>query len=225
MVSTRLFCGFAFLGVLLCSASGRETRLLGYWDFDEITDGVVEDKSGQNHHGRIHGGISLEKGIQGSGLRFSSDEDYVDFGAPVIPPGDFTVSVWIKCDDVEKQFFLGQYRYKDPNRLDLVIREGRVLIQIAEKLSSEVLIKKDRWYHLVYARKGKVMSIFVDGVLVKKGKLPMAVMQDAPLIAGRIEVPGRDTFRFTGVMDELRIYDAALNVEQVKALFTARRIE
>ncbi len=211
--------------LLLLSSSGSEARLLGYWNFDAIISGRVEDKSGKNHHGRIHGGPSLEKGIRGSGLRFSSDEDYVDFGAPVIPPGDFTVSVWIKCDDVEKQFFLGQYRYKDPNRLDLVIREGRVLVQIAEKLSSEVLIKNDRWHHLVYARKGKVMSIFVDGVLVKKGELPMAVMQDAPLIAGRIEVPGRDTFRFTGVMDELRIYADALNVKRVKVLFAARRVD
>ncbi|NOY00542.1 MAG: LamG domain-containing protein [Verrucomicrobia bacterium] len=213
-------CSYYLMALFfLLPAWGRaEPKLLAYWNFDEIDQRQVKDVSGKGHHGRVYGEPVLEKGIRGQGLRFQSNDDYVDFGSPVIPAGDFTISVWIKCDDVEKQFFLGQYRYQDPNRLDLVIRNGRVLIQIGDKMASEALLKKNRWYHVVYVRKGKVLRIYLDAVLVKTGELATAVLQDAPLIAGRINVPKRDSFRFTGVMDELKIFGGALTEEGVKAL-------
>ncbi len=218
----RLFYCIIFIFSLCPAWSRDDTSLLVYWDFDKIDKGQVEDRSGHGRHGQVQGTPEVVAGIRGKGLRFKSNEDYVDFGRAVIPAWDFTVSVWIKCDDVKKQFFLGQYLYQHSQRLDLVIREGRVLIQIGDKLSSDKMITKDRWYHLVYARKGAVMRIYVDGVMVKEGKLATAVMQDAPLMVGKIIVPNRDSFQFTGVMDELKIYDRALTAEEVKLLYAVR---
>jgi len=58
---------------------------------------------------------------------------------------------------------------------------------------------------------------------VTRAELPGAVIQSEPLILGKIIVPGRDDFRFTGIMDELRIWAGALSVESLRDLFEEGR--
>src|SRR5690606_1362701 len=154
------------LGALFSGAAEATPTLVGHWTFDDISERRVEDRSGKENHGRISGSPTTVPGIAGRALRFSRNEDYVDFGAPVIPARDFSISVWVNCDDTTKQFFLGQYRYAHPERLDLAVREGCVRIQIDELLDSPKVIEAGRWHHLAYTRKAGDTKIYVDGVLV-----------------------------------------------------------
>ena len=194
-------------------------RLLGRWDFEHVANKKLPDVSGNAKHGVIHGAPVVTAGIAGAGLRFQSNDDYVDFGAPIIPARDFTISVWINCDDIEKQFFLGQYRYGHPNRLDLAIRNGSVRIQIDDIIDSPKSITPKRWHHLAYARTGDSLAIYLDGEPIAKGVMPVEVIQTENLILGKIIVPKQDSFRFTGVIDELEIWDGALPGEEIKRRF------
>ncbi len=204
-------------GIALAGCPGAAApALLLHWDFERIADRRVPDASGQNRHGTVHGAPRPEPGVTGMGLRFGSNADYVDAGAPVIPPRDFTLSAWVHCDDVEKQFFLGQYRYADPRRLDLAVREGAVRIQVNEIIDSPKLIQPRRWYHLAYVRSGERLTTYVDGKVVVEGRLPAEVLQTENLIVGKIVVPKQDSFRFTGVLDELKIWAGALSAADVR---------
>ncbi|MEN3942355.1 LamG domain-containing protein [Prosthecobacter sp. SYSU 5D2] len=195
----------------------KAAELLGHWNFDEGSGAISKDQSGNGCDGKIHGAPKRVPGVAGEALRFASNEDFVDFGRPVIPERDFTISLWVNCDDVEKQFFLGQYRYAHPQRLDLAIREGCVRIQIDELLDSPKRVQPGRWHHLAYTRAGDAVMVYLDGQVINAGVLPAAVIQTENLILGKIVVPGQDSFRFTGMLDELKIWDAALPATAVLA--------
>lgn len=193
--------------------------LLLHWDFEQITDRRITDRSGQARHGHVRGEPRPEPGVVGAGLRFAQVADYVETDGPVVPARDFTISLWVRCDDVEKQFFLGQYRYADPQRLDLAVREGAVRIQINEIVDSSKQIAPGRWYHLAYVRAGENLTTYVDGQVAVTGRLPAAVIQTENLQIGKITVPKQDSFRFTGVLDELKIWAGPLTAADVQREF------
>lgn len=209
--------------LMASSLSGAQGDLIGHWTFNELEGNRVTDHSGFGHHGIIHGRPLLVSGVEGTGLRFRTNDDFVDFGAPVIPEGDFTISIWINCDDVEKQFFLGQYLYAHPRRLDLAVREGSVRIQIDELVDSPKLVEARRWHHLAYTRAGADVYLYLDGKQIKAARLTAPVIQSENLMIGKIIVPRQDSFRFTGVLDELKIWKRALEESAIKQEYLAAR--
>ena len=220
-----LFClGVAFWGITV--AVGAETssaRLQGHWDFNSVEKGVVRDKSGHGRHGKIHGKPQTAQGVEGAAMRFQSNDDYVDFGAPIIPAQDFTISIWVNCDDTEKQFFLGQYKYGDPQRLDLAVREGCVRIQVNDIVDSPKLVRAKTWHHLAYVRGNGRVAVYLDGQRVAEAPLPTAVLQTENLMLGKIVVPKQDSFRFTGVIDELKVWAGPLAEAEIRAQFQSVR--
>ena len=207
-------CAAIALAVMPAQA-GHGADLLGHWDFNAEGGARVTDRSGRGHHGTIHGAPKREPGLSGEALRFAMAADFVDFGAAIIPARDFTISVWINCDDTEKQFFLGQYLYAHPSRLDLAVREGCVRIQIGELMDSPKVVQAHQWHHLAYTRAGDQVKIHLDGKVITEARLPAPVIQTQPLMVGKIVVPNQDSFRFTGLMDELKVWDAALDAAEV----------
>lgn len=208
-----------FALVLMLAHASHGAELLGHWDFNAEAGAQVTDRSGHGHHGMIHGEPKCEPGVSGEALRFVTTADFVDFGAAIIPAQDFTISVWINCDDTEKQFFLGQYLYAHPSRLDLAVREGCVRIQIDALVDSPKLVQAHQWHHLAYTRAGDQVNIYLDGKVITQAKLPVPVLQTAPLIVGKIVVPKQDSFRFTGLLDELKIWDAALDAAAIREVY------
>lgn len=203
--------------------SAPAAELIGHWKFNEPEGDRVTDHSGLGRHGKIHGSPQRVPGVDGLGLRFRTNDDFVDFGAPIIPENDFSISIWVNCDDVEKQFFLGQYLYAHPRRLDLAVREGAVRIQIDELVDSPKLVEARRWHHLAYTRAGADVRIFLDGRMVATANLPMPVIQSENLMIGKIVVPRQDSFRFTGVLDELKIWNGALDTSAIEREFRSAK--
>ena len=74
--------------------ANTEKGLIGWWSFDEIKDGMVEDKSGNNNDGKVHG-AEIVSGVLGSGLKFDGKDDYVDIPQIKEVGNSFTVEFWI----------------------------------------------------------------------------------------------------------------------------------
>lgn len=203
----------------IAAARAAQPVLLLHWDFEAVSGRQVADRSGQARHGQVRGEPRAEKGAVGAGLRFVRVGDFVETDGPVIPTREFTIALWVNCDDVEKQFFLGQYRYADPQRLDLAVREGAVRIQVNEIVDSPRQIEPRRWYHLAYVRTGDNLTTYVNGQVAVTGRLPAPVIQTENLMVGKITVPKQDSFRFTGVLDELKIWAGPITAADIKREF------
>lgn len=80
-----------------------------------------------------------------------------------------------------------------------------------------------RWYHLAYVRSGDRLTTYVDGLVVVEGRLPTEVLQSENLVVGKIVVPKQDSFRFTGIIDELKVWAGPLSGAEVKSEYARIR--
>lgn len=72
------------------------------------------------------------------------------------------------------------------------------------------------WHHLAVGRRGARYSVYVDGELGAETDIPAgALTEDSPLYIGAGE--GKAGF-FTGLVDDLRLYDRALTAEETRAV-------
>jgi hypothetical protein len=196
----------------------NKDALIGHWSFDKVEGGEVKDLSGKDNHLYVTGEPVKVEGVSGGAFKYDNGKSYFTTKKPVIPENDFTISLWVKAKKWDKQFFMGQYKYLDPNRLDIVARNGCARIQIGKIVQSKKVFTENKWYHVVYTRTATNVYIYVDSKEVYKGKLAVPVIQTEPLEVGRISVP-KEGFACDAAIDEVRIYNRGVTCDEVKLLF------
>ena len=82
---------FLYSNSAFSSSEGLNAEL-DLYDFDEKTEGVIEDASGNGNHGAIYGGMV--------GTHFDGADDYVEMPANILDGLDeFTIVMRIKAED------------------------------------------------------------------------------------------------------------------------------
>lgn len=85
------------------------------------------------------------------------------------------------------------------------------------------MIEVGKWVHVAAVKDGSAIRLFVDGVLIDESQAEGAVVTDAAaLYIGATEAdPGYDRSGFFfGVVDEVAIYDRALDANEIAMLAT-----
>ena len=78
-------------------------------------------------------------------------------------------------------------------------------------------IKKDQWYSVVYTYDGKTAKLYIDCVLrISVDVQGLSMTNNEDLYIGATNLPGYP-YWFNGVLDEIRIYDRAINANEVMA--------
>ncbi len=80
-------------------------------------------------------------------------------------------------------------------------------------------IQLNRWHCVVGTFDGTMQKIYLDGILMESLATPLSVMdvcENVPMTIGKYTNP--DPQLFSGAMDDIRIYNRALNQEEVSAL-------
>jgi prepilin-type N-terminal cleavage/methylation domain-containing protein len=214
-------------------------NLVGKWDFDEGSGSTATDTSGYGNHGTISGAAystSTPHSLVGSGtgkysLSFDGVSNYVqvardstlEFGT-----GDFTLSQWIKVsgDSGSPQTVLSK-RGSGPNWYTIYIQNGTgsSRLEIASgknAYSTGVNLIDNVWHNVVWVRRAGsgacVVSVYVDGK-----KIDLSVCGDmtgtvtdttANLVFGRYPLSAVEFFN--GLIDDVRIYNAALTATEIQ---------
>jgi WD40 repeat protein len=208
--------------------------VVAWWRADED----AKDSVGDNH-GELKGGVTFSPGIAGKAFRLDGATRYVEvprsdrwgFGKR-----DFSIDLWVQfraltpsrdywhpnatfigCDEGsgwERHKWMFEYRGEF---LDFHIVNGnqeKSGFYAKAAFSPEV----DQWYHLAVTRSRGTFTIYVNGAPVASEKVDMVIPNpDAPLTIGQAEGSGF----FSGLMDEVAIYDRALSADEVKARWKA----
>ena len=212
--------------------------LLGYWSFDfEYAD----DESGNSNHGIINGAISTD-GISGKALLFDGEDDYVeilDTSDFEFVNKDFTFSAWVQIADNENSYrhfvSLGDAT-DDVPRIDLakarsVAAQGKIFSQIYTQDESQVLsndeggkIPKNEWLFLTsVADYPNSLKLYINAELQDIDELVDFDMSQADLL--ELWIGGCPWLGISGhgfhnsLIDEVRIYDRALNENEIKSLY------
>ena len=203
--------------------------LVGRWAFDEKRRFVtVIDKSGNGNIGVMHGDVLREKGQIGRSIKLNGVESYVEVIDPGMSAldvsGDISVALWVKRtnDTAGDQWFAskpGCFAWKFSNTRPyfyLYSPDGSLITPEAAPVESSPL-PVDVWHHLaaVYDTAKQQLSIYINGVLdvaVEPVSGPIATNDENLLLGHRTDAS------LWGNIDELHLYDRAINVEEIQRL-------
>jgi len=226
------------LVVLLSMAGSVSAKLILHWRFDEGSGTIVRDSSGNGRDGVFEGNPTWVAGKIGGALDFAgAGERVVDADA-----GDYlngldavTVAIWIKSRETnsDRGFIIGEEPDGGDNLLEMrydaagataggsnVLKMAVVAPSDEQQLESSVNLQTTEWQHvtMVWSR-NEQLAFYVDGELdtptangaprdVPTGDITMLIVGQGGKDAGR---------SWNGLIDDVRIYDTALTVEEIQA--------
>ena len=185
-------------------------------------------------HGTEKGGVAFEANEEGEGvedhaLSLDGSDDYVDLSTHVsdFPLGDSTRSVtgWFKADAGNQgQSFFAYGPNVAGKRFSIAADRTQVLVAVSgHAWGVNGLELKEGWHHIAVTYAGgdsDDILIYLDGELQSAstlvGSSKRLDTQTGPAAIGR-NVGG--TKYYTGLIDDVRLYDVALSAEHVRALF------
>ena len=208
---------------------------VAWWRFDELNGTVAHDSSAQGQDGRYLGEVGL--GAQGA-LSNRIDTGISLNGASSVVAGDgfdftglqaFSVEAWVKPFTAQSSQFTwivskesaGPGGSRDGWNLYFdqpagIVGFERLLGRRGVSAISAVALPTDRYTHLVGTFDGETLRLYVDGRLeatpryARPGSLAAT---ESPLTVGSRSSP--QTPSYIGTIDEVAIYDRALNPADV----------
>ncbi|MBF0430968.1 MAG: LamG domain-containing protein [Fibrobacteria bacterium] len=224
----------SYIDTIVFSDLNRD--LAGYWPFDEASGDSVFDISGNNHNGFIYGPLRAD-GVSGGALNFDPADSYVEISEPEDnsldygKDADFTLSVWFNTSNPtprpggSDQRFITKQEINGNMYTLAMDTDGRINFELRSKEAGNTLLRNKslanmadgKWHHALGVRKGNETIIYVDGVKENTTTATNASLEnDSNLVLGALD---KDHSNFYGLMDEVRIYNRALENFEVKTLF------
>jgi hypothetical protein len=199
-----------------------------YLNFDEGSGTLAIDSSGHGNAGTLHNVSRIESGGCSRALSFINPDSYVSIPYRVQnhPSKEITVSTWFYIDNLTPAVLVsgyhnGGYRlaFDDGNDLWWTVNlenTGDISVPVQHQN-----IAPGQWHHVTGTYDGNTMKIYLDGVLRNQANASGTIHYDDENYillgadAGATDTPADCPHYFTGGLDELRIYPAALSYSQV----------
>lgn len=201
--------------------------LVGYWKMDETSGDIIHDLSIYENHASAYGAEHVD-GCNGYARHFNSNEDSV-----IIPhilayefPADFSITAKILLDSIptyEGKIISKCLSFDSTNGYTFSVgANGIVSFGIADNSGDNILnttttLNIGQCYCLTAVRSGTNMLIYIDGLLdtLKSGASDKLLDSQASLKVGIRKVENTHDQSFPGLIDDLRIYNRALNENEV----------
>lgn len=206
--------------------------LIARWTFDESAGPVAADSSGNGNEGALQGNpVWQPSGGKSKGaLLFDGDGDYVKVGneSRFDIAGELTVAAWIKVNQFDKEWQAivtkgdsawRLQRNQSQNSLEFACTGLKVPGNSPYGgLYGQRGVNDGQWHHVVGVYDGDKMYLYIDAVLdVSQAASGGINTNDQPVYIGEnSEMANRF---WNGLIDDVRIYNYALDEGRVKALY------
>jgi len=208
--------------------------LVAHWRFDEREGRVAGDFSGNALDGVLQGDATWEVGRVGGGLLFDGDGDYVECGDSALFDirDEITVAAWIKVSGFSG--FCQTVIAKGPQSWRLQRFWRTHLIEFScEGVNAETnsfgcvvgntRVDDGQWHHVAGTYDGSRLSLYIDGRLDNfefafGGKI--ALNDRDVRIGDTTDQLYKGARYWSGLIDDVRIYNQALTEAEIKVLYT-----
>ena len=205
--------------IITSAAKGADPNLVAWYRFE----GNALDSSGNELHGTEMGDPTYEAGVFGQAISLDGDGDYVDCGAP--PEFDITdyitFTYWIKVVEFDKQWNTVLSRGDDSWRSSRAslnnFMEAAVGGTTGNYTYGVTPVNDEQWHHVGWVYDGTMNYLYVDGeVDATEESTGQITVSSYPLwIGDNSQATGR---YWTGLIDDLQIYNRALTQEEVRRI-------
>ncbi len=202
--------------------------LVRYFSFDDCNG---EDLGNFGVDAILQNGPECACGVRGMGLQFDGIDD-----AMIIPSTeavfniiDFSVSFYYRSDFGGSQSLLSRQEFCDADNafsIRVIPGSNTIITQMEENISKGTLWntqldQTNCWHHVVFIRRDDLHQLFLDGVLVEEqSTVSRTDISDdnIQLLVSSGPCQGIQDLGFRGTLDELRIYNRALNESEISEL-------
>jgi hypothetical protein len=210
------------------SAAIPSEHAVALWLFDEGEGKTIKDLSGNGNEGEFKGEPEWVDGKFGKALKFDGADDYI-----VVPDSDsldvngdqITIVAWIKGSGWPAANHIVRKLHDQAQGHIYVLRVQPETIRVyiatdikpspGYQVDGTTPLNTDKWYHVALVYDGGEIRIYLngelDGSLTASGNIETS---DAELRIGRGDPAGY----FAGVIDEVAIFNVALDEEEIKEI-------
>ncbi len=205
--------------------------MLLHWNFDKLVGEYIPDMGVHDNRGKLFNinSSSIVSGVNtGSVIQFDGLNDYVARNFRKLIRDDLTVSIWFNCKQDTSQFDVPlrmvEFITKQNTVLDLCLdsgqRAGHVSIMgdagPVRVITSKAKFNDDKWHHAAMVRSNLTISLYVDGTLQDQAVTPRSYDYAFMVLGARFDKMLKGLFM--GKMDEVRLYNKALNELEIVAI-------
>jgi hypothetical protein len=207
--------------VVLAEHLFEDYRLVAHWTLDEEMGNIANDSAGDNYD-TLQGEPLWQptEGKIGGTLRFDGIDDCVIAGSVLNPAdGDFSVFAWIQ-GGAPGQVVISQQSTSNWLATD---NDGNLMTELkctgrsAGPLYSEKIVTDGQWHRIGLVWDGSHRTLFVDGVSVAEDSQQGLEGSQMGLYISTSKNMESGTY-FSGLIDDVRIYNVALTAEEIAAL-------
>ncbi len=196
--------------------SFSESGLIGYWDFE---DDLI-DKSGNGNNGVPMNGPTYVVGKIGKAMEFDGLDDYVSVSdtnnlLDVGSSGSVSISFWINSNvwsTIQRNLVCkgdGPYNYcvyVDSSGANLYLNTANIVNPLITNM----------WQHVVIVYNNGNTEFYIDGGVEGSVSGVIGSANNNQLYIGWNNVLGQ---YFNGAIDELRIYNRELSIDEINGLY------
>ena len=202
---------------------------VGHWPLDTIHLRSVSDISGTGNHGMITGNPQVVASPKNGAIRLDGIDDTIKItnSSHLDLSQQITMATWVQPEKLATQYLIKKARHNLMNGFELSLSSGGYAFvrfnqqsnQNEYRLNSSIPYPTDgtTWMHIAATYDGAEIKIYINGILnkTKPGKFQIATNQFD------LGIGAQDNgFRpFQGSLEDVRIYDRALNASEISALY------
>jgi len=216
------------IGIVVRDSTGSQTGdPVALYPFS----GNANDLSGLNNHGIVNGAdLTMNRfNDLNSAYYFNGTGDNIR--VPVSSSLNFTDAITVSFWMMPAQLFTDRETYPIShgnweNRWKVsIIPDQRIRWTVKSSvgikdLDSKVKVAANSWYHVVGLYGGNNFEIYVNGAIDNHSTFSGTIMTtNIDLMIGQV-LPNVSQYNFKGVIDDVRIYDYALSVEEIEQLYS-----
>lgn len=190
-----------------------------HWPFDRIEDGTAFDRI-SGYDGRVSGAERTENSVSGQALAFDDPDD--DVRANISGPQEFTISMWVRPDELNTTSGNDYRRLVHTGSRSLVTLEqgGAVSFRVPGVESGFFAagnVQSDEWAHIAVSYNGSHRTIFINGEKAETQQIGEGMVEwDNSIRVGGSEV---ERHAFDGAIDEFRVFSHGLDEEGITEIY------
>ena len=206
------------------STTNKNTSgLVGYWTFDgaDTNTSTATDKSGSGNNGTLVSSPAMVTGKMGQALNLNGSSQYVNAGSSAtLNLSSWSAVMWIKPSSVSGatyQALLGG-RYS-VGYATLYLKGSKFGVYTDADHFGTASLLAGKWSQVVATFSGGTYKTYVNGVLDINTSYSASFGPNGGSVVMGVNPIALNSERFTGVIDDTRVYSRALSATEIQQLY------